>query len=146
MYARKSYAKEKKLKLIDRRKALASGDEKSYENIALEMTQEEENLTNMKLMEILSNLNIDQGEFQQNTMYHSQTQEKVIQIMAVQKKATCVMEILSRDKCLQVFLAQQELQLAMIDDIVASGILTQQPMTPEAQTKQMLNTIVHQAK
>lgn len=79
------------MKLIDRRSALASGDEKRYEEIALTMTQEEENLTNMKLMEILSSLNIDQGEFQENTMYHSQTQEKVIQIMAVQKKAVCVM-------------------------------------------------------
>ena len=134
------------MKLIDRRSALASGDEKRYEEIALTMTQEEENLTNMKLMEILSSLNIDQGEFQENTMYHSQTQEKVIQIMAVQKKAVCVMQPLSRDKCLEVFRAQQELQLAMIDDIVASGILNQQPMTPEAQTQQMLNTIVHQAK
>ena len=102
------------------------------------MTQEEENLTNMKLMEILGELNIDQGEFQQNTMYHSQTQQKVVQIMAVQKKAVCVYEPLSREKCLEVFQAQQELQLAMIDDLVASGILNKQPMTPEAQTEQML--------
>lgn len=66
--------------------------------------------------------------------------------MAVQKKAVCEMEPLTREKCLEVFRTQQKLQLDMIDDIVASGILNQQPMTPEAQTQQMLNTIVHQAK
>lgn len=63
LFARKTYAKEKKKKLLERREALAEGNDKLYEEIALQMTQEEENLTNMKLMEILANLNIDQNEF-----------------------------------------------------------------------------------
>ena len=68
--------------------------------------QEEENMTNEMLTEVLSKLGIDQREFQANTIHHSQTQEKVMAIMAVQKKATGTMEVLDRDKCLDVFKKQ----------------------------------------
>ena len=40
-------------------------------------------------------------------------------IMAVQKKATGSMALLSRDQCLHVFKQQQELQLEMIDEIMS---------------------------
>ena len=56
-------------------------------------------------------------------MYHSQTQEKVMRIMAIQKKAYTTMDLLTRDRCLEVFQAQQELQLEMIDEIVRTGML-----------------------
>ena len=84
--------------------------------------QAEENMTNVMLTEVLARLNIDQREFQANTLHHSQTQEKVMAIMAVQKKASGSMEILSRDRCLEVFRVQQELQPEMIEEIMATGM------------------------
>ena len=48
-------------------------------------------------------------------------------IMAIQKKSSGNMEVLSKDKCMEVFKVQQELQLEMIDDIMKSGMLGQQP-------------------
>jgi len=92
-----------------RRAALKDDNEKLYEEISIEIMQKEENATNEMLTEVLSRLNIDQREFQANTIHHSQTQEKVMAIMAVQKKATGTMELLSRDKALMVFRTQQEL-------------------------------------
>lgn len=59
MFARMSYASEKVDKLEERRNALKSGDEKLYEQIALEMMQAEEQLTNDKLVDILDRLSID---------------------------------------------------------------------------------------
>ena len=78
-------------------------------------------------------------------MHHSQTQENVMTIMAVQKKAYSNMELLTREKCLEVFQAQQELQLEMIDEIMKGGMF-HQPQTAEAQQEQMMKHLVMQAK
>lgn len=51
-------------------------------------------------------------------MHHSQTQEKVMAIMAIQKKSSGDMEVLDKAKCMEVFKEQQELQLEMIDEIM----------------------------
>lgn len=107
--------------IAERRQMLTSGNDKEYEAKAIEIMQKEENMTNEMLSEVLSRLNIDQREFQANTIHHSQTQEKVMAIMAVQKKATGSMALLSRDQCLHVFKQQQELQLEMIDEIMSGN-------------------------
>lgn len=70
------------------------------------MAQAEENLTNDFLMKILEVIEVDQNEFQQNTMYHSQTQEKVMAIMAIQKKSSGNMPVLDKAKCMEVFKVQ----------------------------------------
>ena len=67
-------------------------------------------------------------------------------IMAIQKKSSGNMEVLSKDKCMEVFKVQQELQLEMIDDIMKSGMLGQQPQSYQAQHEQMMKAMVQQAK
>ena len=103
--ARKSIAKERVDLVAERRKALKDNNIKEYEEIAIDLTQKEENKTNEMLTMVLGRLNIDQREFSANTLHHSSTQEKVMAIMAVQKKVFGNVEVLGREQCLTVFRA-----------------------------------------
>ena len=61
--ARKKAAKERAEAIARRREALSQGNDKRYEEIAIEIMQSEENMTNEMLTEVLGKLGIDQREF-----------------------------------------------------------------------------------
>lgn len=61
--ARKKASKERAEAIARRREALSQGNDKRYEEIAIEIMQSEENMTNEMLTEVLGKLGIDQREF-----------------------------------------------------------------------------------
>lgn len=83
-YGKNQFNIKKKEYIRQRREALAEGDDKKYEQIVMEMTQQEEMLIQTKLMEIIEKIGLSEQEFQRNTMYHGQDQMKGMQIMQMQ--------------------------------------------------------------
>lgn len=84
----------------------------------MKMTQEEEQLVQAKLSEILEKLGISEQEFQMSTMHHGQDREKGIEIMKVQQQFVADNQEnppLSKQKTLETFKKQQEIQMKHMD-------------------------------
>ena len=77
-YGKGQFKDKKKDYVARRRQALKAGDDKQYEMIAMQMTQEEEMMVQTKLMEVMEKIGMNEQEFQRNAMYHSQDQMKSI--------------------------------------------------------------------
>ena len=70
--------------MTKRREALKANDDKQYEMIVMQMTQEEEMMVQTKLMEVMEKIGMNEMDFQRNAMYHSQDQMKSMQLMQLQ--------------------------------------------------------------
>lgn len=62
-YGKNQFAAQKKVFIASRREALKNNDEKKYEEIVMEMTQQEEILVQDKLVEIISKIGLTEQEF-----------------------------------------------------------------------------------
>lgn len=80
-YGKTQFHIQKKDFIRSRRQALAANDDKKYEEIVMNMTQQEEMLVQNKLMQIIEQIGISEQEFQKNVMFHGQDQMKGMQIM-----------------------------------------------------------------
>ena len=72
VYGKTQFGDRKKEMIALRREALKEGDDKKYETIVLQMTQEQEQLVQSKLFEIIELIGVSEQEFQKNTMHHGQ--------------------------------------------------------------------------
>lgn len=87
VYGKTQFAERKKEMIDNRRAALKDGDDKKYEEIVMQMTQEQEQLVQSKLFEIMELIGVSEQEFHRNTMHHGQDPNKGMQIMQVQQAA-----------------------------------------------------------
>jgi hypothetical protein len=114
--------------IAERREALKNGDEKKYEQIVMATVQEEEMLVQTKLLQIIEKLGISEQEFQYNTMYHGQDQSKGMQLMQMQQQTVAAMDTtdsappLSKQKTIDTFKMQQDIQLESMDHMLREGM------------------------
>jgi len=149
-YGKTQFNARKKEMVAKRRQAFKAGDESTYEQLVMQMTQEEEMLVQSKLQEILERLGVSEQEFQQSTMFHGQDQRKGMQIMQMQQsqqgQTDSNQEPLSRDKALEAFKVQQEIQMDSMDDMMKSGMMNEQQPGGQGQMEMMMKMMVQQAK
>ena len=69
-YGKSQFKQKKKDYIRQRRAALAKNDDKEYEKIVMQMTQEEEMLIQSKLVEIIEKIGLSEMDFQRNVQYH----------------------------------------------------------------------------
>lgn len=98
--------------------------------------QEEEMLVQTKLLQIIEKLGISEQDFQMNTMYHGQDQRKGMQLMQMQQQTAAATESdappLSKQKTIQTFKAQQDIQMESMDAMLKDG-MGQEPTSQEGQ-------------
>lgn len=124
-YGKTHFQEQKKKMIAARRAALESGDEKTYKEIVMQMTQQEEMLIQSKLSQILEKLGISEQEFQQNTMFHGQDQRKGMQLMQMQQQTmpnTEAIESLNKQKTIDTFKVQQDIQMESMDAMLQDGM------------------------
>ena len=118
-FAKAQFAIEKKQMIADRRAALKNNDDNLYKEIVMKMTSKEEELVQQKLYQILDKLGLSEEQFQRSTMFHGQDQRKGMQIMQMQQSAaapsTSDAPTLSKQKTIQTFKKQQEIQMESMD-------------------------------
>jgi acid phosphatase class B len=71
-YGKKQFAPDRKEYLRKRREALSENDEKTYENLVIQMQQEEDMLFQRRLQEICERLGLSQEEFMRTSMMYQQ--------------------------------------------------------------------------
>lgn len=114
----------------------------------MSMTQEEEMLVQQKLNEIMEKLGISEEEFQRSTMFHGQDQRKGMQIMQMQQQTQASsagrkdVKPLTKEKVMEVFKVQQEIQMESMDEMLNSGMGFNEPNTPDAQMQMMMKMMV----
>ena len=66
---------------------------------------------------VLEQMQIDEGEFQKNAIYHSQDYNKQMEMMKIQKNAQSATggEVLSREKTIETFKIQQDIQMKQME-------------------------------
>jgi len=149
-YGKTQFAAKRKDYIDQRRQALKDNDDKKYEQIVMQMTQEEEMLVQNKLMEIMDRIGISEQEFQRNTMYHGSDQMKSMQIMQMQQQALPnsqeEIEVLTREKTIETFKAQQEISMESMDSMIKDGMAGMNPQSQEGQLVMMMKMMVQQAR
>lgn len=125
-YGKNQFNIKKKEYVRTRREALAEGDDKKYEQIVMEMTQQEEMLIQTKLMEIIEKIGLSEQEFQRNTMYHGQDQMKGMQIMQMQQQTANSggddHPLLTKEQVMATFKVQQEIQMESMEAMMKDGM------------------------
>ena len=125
-YGKNQFNIKKKEYVRTRREALAEGDDKKYEQIVMEMTQQEEMLIQTKLMEIIEKIGLSEQEFQRNTMYHGQDQMKGMQIMQMQQQTANSggddHVLLTKEQVMATFKVQQEIQMESMEAMMKDGM------------------------
>ena len=85
------------------------------------MTQMEEQLLQSKMMEILDRLDVSQMEFERTMQMYSMDQMKGMEIMQIQQSTQAGdddLEVLSRDKALEVFKKKLKIQMDQMDEVL----------------------------
>ena len=85
------------------------------------MTQMEEQLLQSKMMEILDRLDVSQMEFERTMQMYSMDQMKGMEIMQIQQQTQAGdddLEVLSRDKTLEVFKKKLKIQMDQMDEVL----------------------------
>ena len=106
-YGKKEFAPKKKDYIKSRREALDGNDEKKYENIVIQMQQEEDQLFQSRLNTICERIGLSQEEFMRTSMIHQQDQFKAMQVMTIQQQIHVEeFEMMSRQQVFELFKEQ----------------------------------------
>ena len=136
--------------LDERRAALKKGDESRYAQICQLMQLKEELLTQEKIMYATDKLGITENQMQLATIFHGGDQNKGQIIMEMQqsiqaKESTESFIPLTKEKAIEVFQEEQNLHMKFIDELQASGGLSE-PTDKAENKKQMLEILIKQCK
>jgi len=147
-YAKTAFSQKKKGYLEQRRKV--KNDTDKYKEIVMQMTNEEEMIIQDKLQEIARKAGITDEEFQRNAMYHAQDQTKNVRIMHMQKEiqSSGKHKVLSREKAIETFKAQQEVQMQQMEKMMSDPSIhsmTNQ-MTESDQMQLMMVAMIEQCR
>lgn len=147
-YGKNQFNIKKRELITQRRLALADNDDKKYEQIVMDMTQQEEMLIQSKLMEIIEKIGLSEQDFQRNTMYHGQDQRKGMQIMQMQQQTANTggddLPLLTKEQVMSTFKVQQEIQMESMDAMMKDGMAN--PQTQDGQMAMMMKMMVQQSK
>jgi hypothetical protein len=132
--------------LDERRSALKNGNESRYAQICQLMQLKEELLIQEKIMYATNKLGITENQMQLATMFHGNDESKGQIIMEMQqsiqaKESTEKFIPLTKEKAIEVFQAEQNLHMKFIDELQASGGLSE-PTGKEANKKHMLDILI----
>ena len=125
VYGKTQFNERKREMITQRRAALKDGDDKKYEEIVMQMTQEQEQLVQSKLFEIIELIGVSEQEFHRNTMHHGQDPNKGMQIMQVQQAAESSGNSdppLTKQKTMETFKLQQQIQMGSMEKMMKDGI------------------------
>ena len=97
-------------------------------------------------------MGVSEEEFQRSTMFHGQDQRKGMQIMQMQQQtngmpaANKEMKVLSKDKVIETFRAQQDIQMESMDEMLKDGMGGAGDNSQEGQMMMMMKMMVQQSK